>query len=117
MKIYTYSGCSTCKKATRWLDAQGIAYEERPIRERPPTRAELKAMLGYVGGERRRLFNVSGQDYRALGLKDTLPTMSDAEALKLLASNGNLVKRPFLLGDGYGLVGFKQEEWAAALAR
>lgn len=114
MKIYTYAGCSTCKKALKWLDAHGISYENLPIRERPPTQKELKTMLGYLGGDRQRLFNTSGQDYRALGLKDTLPSMSDAEAMKILAGNGNLVKRPFLLGDGFGLVGFK-EEWAAAL--
>lgn len=112
MKVYTYSGCSTCKKATKWLDAHGVEYTELPIRDKPPTKKELKAMLAHLDGERKKLFNVSGQDYRAMGLKDTLPTMSDKEAIDLLASNGNLVKRPFVIGEDFGLVGFKEPVWA-----
>ncbi len=112
-RVFTYKGCETCRKATRWLASRGLAFEEIPIREQPPTIAQLKRMLGYVEGEVRRLFNTSGQDYRSLGLKDTLPGLSEKETLALLAGNGNLVKRPFLLGDDFGLLGFREPEWTS----
>ena len=111
MKIYTYKNCDSCRKATKWLQAREIEFEEIPIRETPPTVAELKTMLGHLNGELKRLFNTSGQDYRALGLKDSLLAMSESEALKLLSENGNLVKRPFLLTKGSGAIGFKEVEW------
>ncbi|MEQ1840557.1 MAG: ArsC/Spx/MgsR family protein, partial [Verrucomicrobiales bacterium] len=76
-----------------------------------PTQAELGRMLKACGGDLRRLFNTSGLDYRSMGIKDRLPTMSEAEALALLAGNGNLIKRPFLTDGERGLVGFKPEEW------
>jgi arsenate reductase len=112
MKVYLYQKCSTCRKATAWLDARGIAYQAIPIRETPPSRSELKRMLGHQGGELRRLFNTSGMDYRALGLKDKLPHMSEAEAFDLLTQNGNLVKRPFVLAGDKGCVGFNETAWA-----
>lgn len=111
MKVYTYSGCSTCKKATKWLDARGVDYTEIPIREKPPTKKELKAMLAHLG-DKKKLFNVSGKDYREQGFKDRLPEMSDAEVFDALSKNGNLVKRPFVIGDDFGLVGFKEADWA-----
>jgi len=111
LKIYTYKNCDTCRKALKFLDAQGIEYTNIPIREQPPTKAELKKMLGCLDGELKRLFNTSGVDYRAMDLKDTLPDMSAKEAIDLLNGNGNLVKRPFVLGDGVGMVGFKEEAW------
>lgn len=115
MKIYTYAKCSTCRKATKWLEEKGISFKEIPIRETPPSKTELKKMLGYYEGEIRRLFNVSGMDYRSMGLKDKLPQMSEKESIELLNSNGNLVKRPFLLTGDTGLVGFKEEEWKSIL--
>lgn len=115
IKIYTYANCSTCRDATKWLSAHGVAFEERPIRQTPPTVAELRAMLAAYGGEVRRLFNTSGRDYREQKLSETLPAMSEAEALKLLTKNGNLVKRPFLLGDGVARVGFDEAAWRTAL--
>ena len=117
LKVYAYSGCSTCKNAIKWLQGRGIEFEEIAIRETPPSVGELKGMLGAYGGDVRRLFNVSGMDYRSLGLKDTLPGMSVEEALGLLAGNGNLVKRPFVVDGKKGvfLVGFKEGEWEAAL--
>jgi arsenate reductase (glutaredoxin) len=117
LKVYAYSGCSTCKNALKWLKGRGIECEEIAIRETPPSLAELKAMLAAQGGELRRLFNVSGMDYRSLGLKDRLPGMSTEEALGLLAGNGNLVKRPFAIDAGKKvfLVGFKEAEWEGAL--
>ena len=118
LKLYAYSGCSTCKNAIKWLKAHAVAFEELAIRETPPSLVELKAMLDAHGGDLRRLFNVSGQDYRNLGLKDKLPGMTTDVALKLLAANGNLVKRPFAIDakNKIYLVGFKEDEWKAALA-
>lgn len=114
--VYTYANCDTCRRATKWLRAQGVAFVEKPIRETPPSGAELRAMLVAQGGEVRKLFNTSGADYRALGLGEKLPEMTEAAALTLLAGNGNLVKRPFLLrADGAGWVGFNEETWTAAL--
>ncbi|MFT4901389.1 MAG: arsenate reductase [Lentimonas sp.] len=111
MRVYTYKGCSSCKKATAWLDAAGFEYEELPIRETPPTVAELRQMLGYVDGDLRKLFNTAGGDYRELNMKVQLPQLSEPEALDLLASRGNLVKRPFLWGKNFGCVGFNAEVW------
>lgn len=115
LKVYDYKNCSTCRNAIKWLDAEGIAFTRVPIRETPPSVPELKKVLKAVDGDLRRLFNTAGGDYRAMKLKDTLPDMSDAEALQLLSEHGNLVKRPFVVGDGVGLVGFKEAEWREAL--
>lgn len=115
MKVYTYKNCGTCKKATKWLDEHGIEFEEVAIRDTPPSVAELEQMLSYQAGELRKLFNTAGGDYRELKMKDKLPTMAVDDALTLLAGRGNLVKRPFLLGDDFGLVGFKEAVWAEAM--
>lgn len=117
LTVYTYKNCDTCRRAVKWLGSQGLKFEERPIRETPPTRGELRTMLAALQGERRRLFNTSGVDYRALKLGEKLSAMSEAEALGLLAGNGNLVKRPFLLGAGVALVGFDEAAWRAALVK
>lgn len=116
MKVYEYKGCGTCRNALKYLDAKKVKYVKLPIRETPPTVAELKRMLGYYQGEIRKLFNTSGQDYKAMKLKDTLADLSTEEALGLLAGNGNLVKRPFVLTDKGGVVGFKPEELDRLLA-
>lgn len=117
LKLYAYSGCSTCKNAIKWLQRHNLDFQEVAIRETPPTIAELQAMLSAHGGELRRLFNTSGQDYRHLQLKDKLPTMSLDAALKLLTTNGNLVKRPFVIDTkrSVHLLGFKEQEWQDAL--
>ena len=112
MKLYGYKGCGTCKKANKWLAEHGIELEEIPIRDRPPSLAELKKMLVYMEGDLKKLFNTSGGDYRALGISEKLPKLSEKQALELLASNGNLVKRPFVLTPKGGTVGFKPEVWA-----
>ncbi len=111
LKVYSYKNCGTCRRALKWLDAHRVAHSAIPIRERPPTKAELNKMLGYVDGDLKRLFNVSGGDYRALNLKKKLPKMSANEAIDLLNSNGNLVKRPFVISGDTGTVGFKEEVW------
>lgn len=118
LKLFAYKGCSTCRDAVKWLEAHKVAYQELAIRETPPGIPELKAMLAAKGGDLRPLFNTSGMDYRAMNLKEKLPTMTEAEALKLLAGNGNLIKRPFAIDEKAGvyLVGFKEAEWQAALA-
>ena len=110
MKIFIYEKCDTCRKALKYLQERGINAEQVPIRETPPTVAELKRMLNYVG-DLKRLFNTSGLDYKALNMKDRLPKLSEPEALALLATNGNLVKRPFLLTKTGGTTGFKLDEW------
>jgi arsenate reductase len=117
LTVYLYANCSTCRDAAKWLNSRGIKFEERAIRETPPSVAELMAMLVAKDGNLRAIINTSGMDYRALGLKDKLPTMSQDEVLKLLTKNGNLVKRPFAMDQNTGvfLTGFKVAEWKAAL--
>lgn len=110
MKIYTLKTCDSCRKATKWLKENHIPFTEIPIRETPPTKAELTRALK-VTGDIKKLFNTSGQDYRSLNLKDKLPTLSEAEALSLLASNGNLIKRPFLISTKTTKVGFSPTAW------
>ncbi len=111
MKVYAYSGCDTCRKALKYLDSKGRKYELLAIRETPPTRTELKRMLKLYDGALPRLFNSSGKDYRDLKLGEKLKTMDVDDALDLLAKNGNLVKRPFVLAGNTGMVGFRLEEW------
>lgn len=115
--VYIYSGCSTCRDALKWLREQNIAFVEKPIRETPPSLAELKRMLAFQDGNRRRLFNTSGLEYRAMKLSEKLPALSESEALALLAGNGKLVKRPFVLGEKFGLVGFDADKWAQVFGR
>ena len=117
LKIYTYANCDTCRRAVKWLRANGLGFDEHPIRETPPSPAELRAMLAACGGELRRLFNTSGRDYREQKLGEKLPGMSESAALALLAGNGNLVKRPFLLGGRAALIGFDESMWAAAFLK
>jgi len=116
LRVYAYAGCDTCRKALKFLAARGVEAEVVAIREQPPTVVELRAMLRHVDGELRRLFNTSGQDYRAMKLGERLPSMSEKEALALLAANGNLVKRPFALTENAGTVGFKPDEWERLFA-
>ena len=113
VKIYEYKGCGTCRKALKWLEAKGIAFERIAIRERPPSKAELKRMLKAHDGNLRTLFNTSGGDYRAMNMKEKLTKLSTTEAIDLLAGNGNLVKRPFVMTKNGGVVGFNEAEWEA----
>lgn len=112
LKIYEYNRCGTCRKACKFLDEHGIDYDKIPIREQAPTLDELELMLEYMGGDIKKLFNTSGVDYRAGDYKTKIKTMSKDEAFAELTSNGNLVKRPFVIGDGKGVVGFKEEIWS-----
>ncbi|WCL49538.1 arsenate reductase family protein [Leptospira sp. GIMC2001] len=112
LKFYEYKNCGTCRKASKYLDSKGIVYSSIPIRENPPSQSDLKKMLKYYNGDTKRLFNTSGGDYKELKLKDKLPTMPLDKQIELLSSNGNLVKRPFVLSENFGLIGFKEEEWS-----
>ena len=107
-----YPKCTTCQKAQKWLDEHGIAYTLRDIKADRPSREELDAWYAASGLPLKRFFNTSGLLYKSLQLKDKLPAMSDDEQLELLATDGMLVKRPLLIGDGMVLVGFKEAEWA-----
>lgn len=113
--IYIYQNCDSCRKAVKWLKANLLDHQIKPIRETPPTPDELRSALQSHGGDIRRLFNTAGNDYRELGLKDQLPTMTEAAAISLLSSNGNLVKRPFLIDGGKFLIGFKADLWEKVL--
>ncbi len=111
MQVLCYSKCSTCRKALKWLDEQGVAYDLRDIKTDNPTEAELRAWHVQSGLPLKRFFNTSGMQYRALELKDRLPSMSEQEQLQLLASDGMLVKRPLLIDGETVLLGFRQAEW------
>ena len=115
MQFICYPKCTTCQKARKWLDANGVAYDERHIKDNNPTVDELEAWHKQSGLPLKRFFNTSGLQYKALNLKEKLPAMSEEEQFKLLASDGMLVKRPLLIGDGFVLVGFKEDEWQARL--
>ena len=114
IRFYAYKGCDSCRRARKWLQTHEIDFDEIAIREQPPSLKELQQALK-AKGQIKALFNTSGVDYRQMELKDKLPTLSEAEALKLLAANGNLVKRPFVIGCDLSLVGFKETEWLATI--
>lgn len=115
MLFVCYPKCTTCQKARKWLDANGVRYAERDIKEERPTCEELKAWQKQSSLPLRKFFNTSGMLYKSLSLKEKLPGMSEEEQFELLASDGMLVKRPLLVGDGFVLVGFKEESWRSTL--
>lgn len=115
MTFVCYDRCSTCKKAQAWLDERGERYTRREIKAEPPTEAELRAWHKASGLPLKRFWNTSGQQYRALGLKDKLADMSEDEQFRLLASDPMLVRRPILIGDGFVRPGFRQPEWEEVL--
>lgn len=112
MKLYIYSKCSTCQNALKFLAQKKIAFERQEITDTPPSVPELKTMLKFVNGDLKKLFNTSGQLYREMQLSEKLKEMPEAEALILLSKNGMLVKRPFLLSDHFGLLGFSEVKWS-----
>ncbi len=111
MLVLVYRKCSTCLKALKWLDENGVSYEERPIVEQNPTYEELKEWYQKSGLPLKKFFNTSGLLYKEMQLKDKLSGMSEEEQLKLLATDGKLVKRPLVVGDDFVLTGFKEKEW------
>ena len=115
MLLLCYPSCTTCQKARAWLDAQGISYQLRDIKLENPTEDELRTWWKASGLPLKKFFNTSGLQYKALNLKDKLPTMSEDEQMALLSTDGMLVKRPILVGEDFVLTGFRQAEWEAKL--
>ena len=115
MLALCYPKCSTCKKALAWLEDKGIQVQVRDIKEERPTAEELRRWHQLSGLPLKRFFNTSGLQYKALGLKDKLPGMSEEEQIALLATDGMLVKRPLLVGDDFVLTGFREAEWTEKL--
>ena len=111
IKFICYPKCTTCQKAKKWLDDNKIEYELRDIKEDNPSHEELATWYKMSGLPLKKFFNTSGLLYKSMELKDKLPAMSEDEQLKLLATDGMLVKRPLAIGDGFVLVGFKESEW------
>ncbi len=111
MQFIEYPKCSTCKKAKKYLDTNNIKYQDRLIKEETPTVKELTEWVKKYNLETKKLFNTSGLKYRELGLKDKLDNMNDEERIKLLASDGMLIKRPLLVMDNNILIGFKEKEY------
>ena len=115
MKLYGYNRCSTCRKAEKFLTQLGVDFESLPIREQTPTADELNQMLVTYDGNIKKLFNTSGVTYREQKIKDILPNLTNDEAIALLQTDGNLIKRPFLISDKLAVVGFKEDIWADLL--
>lgn len=116
MIFICYPKCSTCQKAKKWLNEQNIEYTERHIVDNNPSYEELKEWYNKSGLPLKRFFNTSGLLYKEMRLKDKLPTMNEEEQLKLLATNGMLVKRPLVVNGDMVLIGFKEAEWAEKLS-
>ena len=117
MLVLVYRKCSTCQKALKWLEEKNVEFTERPIADENPSYDELKEWYTKSGLPLKKFFNTSGLMYKDMGLKDKLPSMSEEDQLKLLATNGMLVKRPLVVGDDYVLVGFKEKEWEERMVK
>lgn len=115
MLFLCYPKCTTCQKAKAWLEEHGVSFTLRDIKEENPTEEELQSWWQRSGLPLRKFFNTSGLQYKALGLKDKLPTMTEAEQIALLSTDGMLVKRPLLVGEDFVLVGFRPAEWEEKL--
>ena len=115
VKVYCYSRCTTCQKALKWLQAHGVEHTVIDIKTNHPDEETLRAYYRQSGLPLKRFFNTSGIPYRELGLSKKLPDMPEDEQLRLLSTDGMLVKRPLLVGDGFVLTGFKEVEWESYL--
>ena len=115
MLFIEYPKCSTCQKAKKWLDANGVEYTDRHIKEENPTYEELKTWYEKSGLPLKKFFNTSGLLYKDMNLKDKLPNMTEEEQLSLLSTNGMLVKRPLVIGEDFVLTGFREIEWEEKL--
>lgn len=109
MKVYKYNRCGSCRKAVKFLKDNNVNFQELEILETPPSKEELKEMLGYLDGNIKKLFNTSGVKYREGNYKDIIKIITEDEALNILSKDGALIKRPFILADGKGTVGYKEE--------
>ena len=117
LKVYCYNRCTTCKKALKWLDDNGIKYELADIKTDHPDEKTLRKYYAMSGLPLKRFFNTSGIPYREMELAKKLPDMSEDEQFALLATDGMLVKRPLVVGDGFVLTGFKEDEWKDKISR
>lgn len=117
MLFIEYPKCTTCQKAKKWLDDNGIEYESRHIKEQNPTYEELKKWYEQSGLPLKKFFNTSGLLYKSMELKNKLPNMTEEEQLKLLATDGMLVKRPIIVSENIVLTGFREKEWAEKLLK
>ena len=115
IKFICYPKCTTCQKAKKWLDDSGVEYKFRDIKEEKPSFEELSAWYKMSGLPLKKFFNTSGLLYKSMELKDKLPALSEEEQLKLLATDGMLVKRPLVIGEDFVLIGFKESEWEVLL--
>lgn len=115
LTVYHYPGCSTCRRARKWLDDQGVSYTAVHIVDDPPSADTLERLIDASGLPYKRFFNTSGQSYRNGGWKERVGTLDNARAAAALAADGKLIKRPLVDGDGIVLVGFKEDTWAATL--
>ena len=115
MLVLVYRKCSTCQKALKWLDSHNVDYIERPIVEENPSYEELSKWYAISGLPLKKFFNTSGILYKEMNLKDKLPSMTEDEMLKFLATNGKLVKRPLVIGDDFVITGFKESQWEELL--
>lgn len=115
MLVLVYRKCSTCQKALKWLEENGVEFTERPIREENPSYEELAEWHKKSGLPLKKFFNTSGLLYKSMNLKDRLPQMTEEEQLKLLATDGMLVKRPLVVGEDFVLTGFREKEWEEKL--
>ena len=111
IKVYEYKNCGTCKKALTFLDEKNISYEKFPIRETPPSEKEINSMIEKYKIDPKKLFNTSGGDYREQNIKEKINTLNQKQIVSMLSKNGNLIKRPIVISESFGLVGFKEEEW------
>lgn len=116
MTVYYYPACNTCKKAIKWMKDNNVDVTLKHIVEETPSESIIREVYEKSGLKINKLFNTSGKVYRELNMKEQLKTISDAEAIKLLADNGMLIKRPMLLANEFALVGFKEDDWKAKLA-
>lgn len=117
MLFVEYPKCTTCQKAKKWLDARGVSYEDRHIKEQNPSAEELKAWHEKSGLSLKKFVNTSGLLYKEMKLKDKLSVMTEEEIYQLLATDGMLVKRPILIGEDFVLTGFKEAEWEEKVNR
>ena len=116
VKVYMYKGCDSCRKALKFLDARDVEYTAIPVREQPPSRKELRAMVDALDGNIQKMFNTSGGSYRSMNLKARMRLLTPGQKIDLLARDGSLVKRPFVIGDGIHLVGFNPDIWESAFS-
>jgi arsenate reductase len=115
LQFICYTKCSTCQKAKKWLEENQVLFSERPIKEQNPNYEELSTWLKKSGSPVKKLFNTSGLLYKSQHIKEKIDKLSEEDLLKILGSDGMMVKRPILVGEDFALFGFREEEWKKAI--